>query len=98
MRRVSILRAGVLLILGASCNEARVFEDGVSSATSSESVSVVATATEVATESTGTSSHDSPPEELAGKYDMVCEDCNLSFFNEDGEENETLLRKEPPKA
>ncbi len=29
-----------------------------------------------------------PPEELAGKYDMVCEDCNLSFFNEEGEENE----------
>jgi len=28
-----------------------------------------------------------PPEEL-GKYDLVCEDCNVNYFNEEGEENE----------
>ena len=33
-----------------------------------------------------------PPEELANQrntfYDLVCEDCNLNYFNEEGEENE----------
>ena len=30
-----------------------------------------------------------PPEELAGKYDLVCADCNVNYFNEEGEENES---------
>ena len=29
-----------------------------------------------------------PPEEL-GKYDLVCEDCNVNYFNEEGEEKES---------
>jgi|TARA_R110000751_G_scaffold107329_1_gene203475 hypothetical protein len=29
-----------------------------------------------------------PPEELAN-YDLVCEDCNVNYFNEKGEENES---------
>lgn len=33
------------------------------------------------------------------KYDLVCDSCNVNHFNsEEEEENETLLRKEPPKA
>ncbi len=32
-------------------------------------------------------------------YDLVCDSCNVNHFNsEEEEENETLLRKEPPKA
>ena len=30
-----------------------------------------------------------PPEEL-GKYDLVCEDCNVNYFNEEGEENDDI--------
>ena len=31
--------------------------------------------------------------------DLVCDSCNVNYFKEEEEEeNETLLRKEPPKA
>tara|TARA_R110000787_G_scaffold246005_1_gene351794 strand:+ start:1315 stop:1428 length:114 start_codon:yes stop_codon:yes gene_type:complete len=30
-----------------------------------------------------------PPEEL-GEYDLVCADCNVNYFNEEGEENNDI--------
>jgi len=34
---------------------------------------------------------DYDPCESVGGYDLVCEDCNVNYFNEEGEENDDYI-------